>query len=76
MENSNNDKKQLIKVDDSEYVIDELPEQAKGLIAGLKTADAQTKLYEDTLRLISISKSKLVDELKEILENIEPIKNQ
>ena len=42
---------------------------------GLRTADAQTKMYEDTLKLISISKRKMIDDLKKILENVDPIQN-
>ena len=69
----NNQKK--LKFDDSEYLVDSLPDQAKQLINGLRTADAQTKMYEDTLKLIAISKGKMVKDLKTILDNVEPIKN-
>ena len=42
---------------------------------GLRTADAQTKMYEDTLKLIAVGKNKMVEDLKKILDNVEPIKN-
>ena len=64
-----------LKFDDSEYLVDSLPDEAKQLITGLRTADAQTKMYEDTLKLIAVSKRKMVEDLKKILDNIEPIKN-
>ena len=64
-----------LKFDDSEYLVDSLPDEAKQLITGLRTADAQTKMYEDTLKLIAISKRKMVEDLKKILDDIEPIKN-
>ena len=64
-----------LKFDNSEYLVDSLPDEAKQLITGLRTADAQTKMYEDTLKLIAISKRKMVEDLKKILDNIEPIKN-
>ena len=64
-----------LKFDDSEQLVDSLPDEAKQLITGLRTADAQTKMYEDTLKLIAISKRKMVEDLKKILDNIEPIKN-
>ena len=67
--------KQKLKFDDSEYFLDDLPKEAKQLVMGLRTADAQTKMYEDTLKLIAISKRKMVEDLKKILDNIEPIKN-
>ena len=72
MENKNLDSSQSkIKIDDNEYFIDNLPE-GKQLINGLKAADIQLRMYEDTLKLISISKSKLVEDLRKILEEIAP----
>ncbi len=68
-------KKQKLKFDDSEYFLDDLPKEARQLVIGLRTADAQTKMYEDTLKLIALGKNKMVEELKLILDKIEPIKN-
>ena len=67
--------KQKLKFDDSEYFLDDLPKEAKQLVIGLRTADAQTKMYEDTLKLIALGKNKMVQDLKMILEKIEPIQN-
>ena len=66
---------QKLKFDNSEYLIDDLPKEAKQLVMGLRTADAQTKMYEDTLKLIAVGKNKMVEDLKKILDNVEPIKN-
>ena len=68
-------KKQKLKFDDSEYFLDDLPKEARQLVIGLRTADAQTKMYEDTLKLIALGKNKMVQDLKIILDKIEPIKN-
>ena len=68
-------KKQKLKFDDSEYFLDELPDEARQLVVGLRTADAQTKMYEDTLKLIALGKNKMVADLKIILDKLEPIKN-
>ena len=67
--------KQKLKFDDSEYFLDDLPKEAKQLVMGLRTADAQTKMYEDTLKLIAFGKNKMVEELKVILDKIQPIEN-
>ena len=67
--------KQKLKFDDSEYFLDDLPKEAKQLIMGLRTADAQKKMYEDTLKLITLGKNKMVQDLKMILDKIEPIQN-
>ena len=67
--------KQKLKFDDSEYFLDDLPKEAKQLVIGLRTADAQTKMYEDTLKLIALGKNKMLQDLKMILDKIEPIQN-
>ena len=76
MEEKTSDKnKQKLKFDNSEYFLDDLPKEAKQLVMGLSTADAQTKMYEDTLKLIAVGKNKMVEELKVILDKIQPIEN-
>jgi len=64
--------KQKLKFDNSEYFLDDLPKEAKQLVMGLRTADAQTKMYEDTLKLIALGKNKMVEDLKIILDKIKP----
>tara|TARA_Y100000589_G_C26593171_1_gene403242 strand:+ start:111 stop:335 length:225 start_codon:yes stop_codon:yes gene_type:complete len=74
MENQNqNESENKLKIDDKEYLIESLPNEAKQLIAGLRTSEIQTNMFQDTLRLISISKTKMVEDLKAILKDIEPI---
>ena len=72
MENQNQSENKL-KIDDKEYLIESLPDEAKQLIAGLRTSDVQTNMYQDTLKLIAISKNKMIEDLKLILKDIEPI---
>ena len=73
MENVNEQNQRKLKFDDSEYLFDSLPDEAKQLITGLRAADAQIKMYEDTLKLIAVGKRKMVEDLKRILTDIEPI---
>ena len=74
MENQNqNQPENKLKIDDKEYLIESLPDEAKQLIAGLRTSDVQTNMFQDTLKLIAISKTKMVEDLKIILKDIEPI---
>ena len=75
MENVNEENQRKLKFDDSEYLFDSLPDEAKQLVTGLRAADAQTKMYEDTLKLIAVGKRKMVDDLKKILTDIDPITN-
>ena len=71
---NSNKNRPILNIDDSEYYIDSLPEEGKGLVNCLRTADVQLKMYEDTLKMINIGKMKLLDDLKKIVEKIEPIK--
>ncbi len=74
MENQGeNSKKGKIKFEDKEYDLDTLPKEGKDLVNGLKAAEVQLRMYQDTLKLISISKAKMIGDLKKILENIEPL---
>ena len=51
-----------------------MPEEGKGLVNGLRTADLKISMYEDTLKMINIGKMKMLEDLKKIVENIEPLK--
>ena len=74
MSNSDlNEPKRKLKFEGSEYYLDSLPDEVKQLVSGINAADIQTKMYQDTLKLISVGKSKLVEGLKKKLENIDPI---
>ena len=74
-ETTNGANKKKLKFNDSEYFLDDLPKEANQLIMGLRTADAQTKMYEDTLKLIAVGKNKMVEDLKIVLDKIKPIEN-
>ena len=69
-----NKNRPILNIDNFEYYIDSLPEEGKGLVNGLRTADLQIKMYEDTLKMIKIGRIKLSEDLKKIVENIEPLK--
>ena len=62
-----------LKFEGSEYYLDSLPNEVKQIVSGINAAEIQTKMYQDTLKLISVGKSKLVEDLKRNLENIDPI---
>ena len=62
-----------LKFDEVEYNLDDLPEEGKNLINGLKTVDIQLKMYGDTISLLNFSKNKMLQELKSILKDLNPI---
>ena len=72
MDNQENKIKKL-KFDDNEYNYDELPDNAKTLINGLQTVDLQLKMYGDTINLLNVSKNSMLNDMKNILKDIQPI---
>jgi len=53
------------------YLINELSNDIKESIKGLQIAETQLKMHEDTLKLLSISRNSLVNQLREKLKNLE-----
>ena len=53
------------------YFINELSYEIKESIKGLQIAETQLKMYEDTLKLLSISRNSIANQLREKLKNLE-----
>ena len=65
-----NNKKAVLTFDGKKYVMDDLSDEIKEVIKSLQIADAQLKMHEDTLKLLSIGKNSLVNDLRKMLEDI------
>ena len=72
-DSSTTEAKRKLKFEGSQYDMDSLPDPVKQLVAGINAADLQTKMYQDTLKLIAVGKTKLLQDLKKGLEDIDPI---
>ena len=70
-ENTTEDKNPILTFEGKKYLINELSSDIKETIKGLQIAETQLKMHEDTLRLLSISRTSLANQLKEKLKNIE-----
>ena len=70
-ENTNNAGKPVLTFEGKKYLINELSNDIKESIKGLQIAETQLKMYEDTLKLLSISRNSLVNQLREKLNNLE-----
>ena len=68
LEQESNKKKGVLTFDGKKYFIDELSDEAKEVIRRLQIADAQIKMHEDTLKLITLGKNVLANDLRKILE--------
>tara|TARA_B100000965_G_scaffold136359_1_gene113411 strand:+ start:1409 stop:1630 length:222 start_codon:yes stop_codon:yes gene_type:complete len=65
-----NNKKAVLTFEGKKYVIEDLPKEVKEIIKNLQIADAQLKLHEDNLKLISLGRNSLTDNLRKRLDSL------
>ena len=70
-ENTSDSDNPVLTFEGKKYLINELSNEIKESIKGLQIAETQLKMYEDTLKLLSISRNFLANQLKEKLKNME-----
>ena len=70
-ENSNDSANPVLTFEGKKYMINELSEDIKESIKGLQIAETQLKMHEDTLKLLSISRNTLTNQLREKLKKLE-----
>ena len=70
-ENEKNPNNPVLTFEGKKYMINELSNDIKESIKGLQIAETQLKMYEDTLKLLSISRNSLANQLREKLKNLE-----
>jgi len=72
-ENTNDINNPVLTFEGKKYLINNLSSDIKETIKGLQIAETQLKMHEDTLKLLSISRKSLANQLKEKLKNIEEV---
>ena len=70
---SNTSPEPILTFDNKKYNINSLPNELKEIVKGLQVADSQLRLHEDTLKVLAVGRQSLAKELKEKLQNIDPI---
>ena len=70
-ENTNDSRNPVLTFEGKEYLINDLSKDIKESIKGLQIAETQLKMHEDTLKLLSISRNSLANQLREKLKNLE-----
>jgi len=65
-----NSKKSVLTFDGKKYNMEDLSEEIKEIIKSLQIADVQLKMHEDTLKLLSLGKNNLVNDLRKKLKDI------
>ena len=61
----------VLTFEGKKYLISELSNDIKESIKGLQIAETQLKMHQDTLKLLSISRNTLANQLREKLKNLE-----
>ena len=70
MSEKNTDKNiPLLTFEGKKYNVNDLSNDTKEIIKGLQIAETQLKMYEDTLKLLSIGRNSLADKLRAKLKN-------
>ena len=70
IENGNESGNPVLTFEGKKYLINELSNEIKESIKVLQIAETQLKMHQDTLKLLSISRDSLVNQLREKLKNI------
>ena len=70
-ENTGDTNNPVLTFDGKKYLINELSKEIKESIKVLQIAETQLKMHEDTLKLLSISRNYLANQLREKLKNLE-----
>ena len=68
--NTNDSGNPVLTFEGKKYLINELSNDIRESIKVLQIAETQLKMHEDTLKLLSISRNSLVNQLREKLKNI------
>ena len=69
-EKTNDHDNPVLTFEGKKYLINELSDDIKETIKGLQIAETQVKMHEDTLKLLSISRNSLANQLREKLKNL------
>ena len=70
-EKQNDSSNPVLTFEGKKYSINDLSNDIKESIKRLQVAETQLKMHEDTLKLLSISRNFLANQLREKLKNIE-----
>ena len=61
----------VLTFEGKKYNVNDLSKDTKEIIKGLQIAETQLKMHEDTLKLLSIGRNTLANQLREKLKNYE-----
>ena len=71
IENTNDSRNPVLTFEGKKYLINELSNDIRESIKVLQIAETQFKMHEDTLKLLSISRISLANQLREKLKDLD-----
>lgn len=63
----------VLSFEGKRYDINSLPDDIKQVVIGMQVADAQIKMHQDTVKLLTISRRTMSRQLNEQLRTIDPL---
>ena len=69
IENNIDNSNPVLTFEGKKYSVKDLSSDIKEIIKGLKSAETQLRIHEDTLKLLSIGRNVLASQLREKLKN-------
>ena len=70
-EKTNGSGEPVLTFEGKKYLINELSSDIKESLKVLQVAETQLKMHQDTLKLLSISRNSLANQLREKLKNLD-----
>lgn len=62
----------FINIDNKKYNFDNLSDEIKNDLTGLRICESQLRLHQDTLKLLTISRQAITNQLKDKLKEVQP----
>ena len=72
MPDQENESPKFITIDEKKYNLDSLSDEIKNDLTGLRICESQLRLHQDTLKLLTISRQAITNQLKNKLKDVEP----
>ncbi|MBO8216992.1 DUF6447 family protein [Prochlorococcus marinus] len=72
MADQENESPKYITIDEKKYNLDTLSDEIKNDLTGLRICESQLRLHQDTLKLLTISRQAITNQLKNKLKDVEP----
>ena len=75
MTQTNAENQAILTFDGVKYLIENLSDNSKKLLEGMKVADGQIKLQSDNLKVLEVGRQSMGLQLKELLKNETPLED-